>query len=173
MPNTSFSRFSIDIITEGLPRITKPTWKQFKKHGLIQGGAWWHRRIARNKFTPAAARKYHYTRRKTKNIFTGQVRKTKKGRPLAPNGNPLVWSGRSQALGHQRRITVAKDIASVTSPIRQFNIKTPFRADPRMNMRREYLSTTPGDNKKIRRVVEQAIRKKLVKHKKRVVVRGV
>ena len=162
------SRFEIKITSEGLPRITRSEIRKMKANGLGHAGEAWHTRIAQRKFTPAAAAKYHYTRRKTKNILKGTIRETKSGRKLAPSGLPLVWSGRSQLLGKLRTIKASSTRAVVRVPIRQFNIRRPKNADPKMDMLREYKSTTPSDDRILAKVARDQIRNLLSRNKKRV-----
>ena len=83
----------------------------------------WHETLRPKHFTPEGARAYRYAPRKTKRITEGTVRLDHKKRPLAPNGNPLVWSGRSRALSRQRRIVATHKYARVVMPVRALNFK--------------------------------------------------
>lgn len=107
----------------------------------------WHTTYSQFKFTPAAARKYHYNERHTKVIRAGRVRRDKRGRPRAPSGNPLTWSGISKALAKQKTIKASKRRSSVRSPVRAFNWRPP--KNPKIDMRWEYTRVLASEERKL------------------------
>ena len=126
----------------------------------------WHRRFGGpNKFTATAARRYRYTRRKTKDVFSGRVRKAKGGRALSPDPRPLVWSGRSLALSRQYKVHAVNrggtQRLSVTYPIRAFNFRTKYNQG--LNMRAEFTAVLPSEIDQIGRSVQREFESKLRK----------
>lgn len=96
----------------------------------------WHENLRARHFTNEGARVYRYAKRKTKEVTTGQIKTTRRGRKLAPIGLPLVWSGTSFSLSKIGTFHAKEKTSWVTMPVRAFNFKPP--GNPTLNMREEF-----------------------------------
>jgi len=134
----------------------------------------WHDRHSQFKFTPAAARKYNYAARRTKNVRTGRILRKRAGRvAIAPNGNPLTWTGRSKALARIRRIRANSKRSSVNSPIRVFNFKPPGNkalGQPGRTMRDEYTRVLPSEERQLGKDGERWLRRQFQSGKRNITV---
>lgn len=159
----------IQIKAVGLsPKITKRQIQKLKSATLRITAARWHDRYSQFKFTPAAARKYNYRERKTKYIRTGKVKRSKGGRPLAPNGNPLVWTGETRRLARFRKVTGNSKRSHVTSPISTLNRKPP--GNRLLNMRKEYTTVLPSEERQLGKDAEKFLRSQFRGGKKNIKV---
>lgn len=139
--------FSEIVITyDGPPKISRRDENEIKKKGMRRAPLFWHAEIRPTKFTPAGARRYRMGRRFTKDIYAGRVRRTRSGRPRAPSGNPLTWSGRTLARSRTNRITVTSTRARLIMPVNALNFRPPKNP---LNMRDEFIRTTRADEQAI------------------------
>lgn len=106
-------------------------------------GEQWHSRYSQVHFTAEGARRYHYTRRSTKDVVSGASKKTKRGKNRAPSGLPLVWSGRSRELARQKVVRATYKGCRVVSPVRVFNFIPP--RNKQLRMREEYTTVTASE----------------------------
>ena len=121
----------------------KDIYKELRLSMERIGQDWWSTAHT-FKFTPAAARRYNYAERFTKRVRTGRIRLDNRGRPRAPSGNPLEWSGISKALAKSRKIRATRHRARVTVPIRIFNRVTRGRhpKNPKLDLPSEWKAVT-------------------------------
>jgi len=160
--------FSINVTAKGLvPKISSSQINGLLTAGMKTLAVNWHAEYSQFKFTPAAARKYGYTKRRTKEVRTGKIKRGKRGGALAPNGNPLTWTGASRLLAKQKTFRASSVESSVTSPIRAFNFK-PKGAWPGLDMRKEYKTVLPGEQRSLGRKAEKALRNLFSKNKKNI-----
>ena len=150
-----------------IPKITPAQIAQLQTDGMAALAYGWHASYSPGKFTPAGARKYNYTKRRTKEVRTGRIKKSKSGRKLAPNGNPLVWTGRSRSLAKSKTVRASPTLSSVTSPIRAFNFK-PKGAYPGLNMRFEYKRVLQDEQQRLGKGAERVLRDRFSKSKKNI-----
>ena len=162
--------FKLQVTYRGLPRIKASDVNAMKRRAMAEVARTWHDDFASKKFTTAAARRYNYAPRFTKNVRTGQIKKSKKGRPLAPSGLPLVWSSRSRALQKVRRIKSTANKGVVSDGIRQFNVRRSPKSHPRLDMLKEYQKILPSEERTLALVARRVVREGFKKHKKRVQV---
>lgn len=162
--------FTIEIRQKGLlPRSSLSSIRRLKKAAMGIVAVRWHDTYSQFKFTPAAAAKYHYTERKTKHVRTGKIKRDKRGRPRAPSGNPLEWTGRSRALAHRRRVKANSKRSSVTSPIRAFNFRSE-KANAGLNMMREYKQVLPAEERVLAKAAERFMRRQFKSGKRNIQV---
>lgn len=164
--------FSIKITTRGLvPKISRDDIIRLKTSTMLSIAKAWHKRYSQFKFTTAAARKYNYTKRKTKDIRTGEVRRVKrgkfKGRRLAPTGLPLVWTGETRGLAKITTYKASSRKSKVTSPINKLNFR-PKGAYPNLNMRREYTRVLPSEERRLGKDAEKHMRSLFDRKKKNI-----
>lgn len=164
------------ITTTGLPKLRKADIRAAKKAAMWDVANQWHIQFKDLHFTPRGARRYRYAPRLTKFITQGLVRfkKGPKGRrvPMAPSGDPLVWSGRSKVLSVAKMIIAKSTWSRVTSPIRSFN--RPTIGNPRMppgTMVKEYRRIVPAEWRVLNKVASNSVARELKISKRRVVVR--
>lgn len=96
----------------------------------------WHANLRPIHFTSEGARRYGYGKRNTKEVRTGRVKRGRNGKPLAPTGRPLVWSGDSERLSMTAKFRATETTGTVTMPVRAFNWRPP--KNPTLNMRWEF-----------------------------------
>lgn len=158
--------YTVTVTYRGQPRLSR---QEFAEHlrdvNVVMAGAW-HNEFRPLHMTTQGARRYHYARRHTKEVTTGVVRKTKSGKPMAPSGLPLVWSGKSRLLSQLGRITGTTRGARITYGIRAFNFRNPHNP---INMREEYLRTLPKEQRRMasvggRHLVRRFARRSLLQY---------
>lgn len=160
------------ITTTGLPKLKRKTLRDAKRLSLWDVANQWHVRFSQIHFTPLGARRYRYAPRMTKIVTQGLVRKTRAGKPRAPSGNPLHWSGRSQALSRSKRIRATAKWSKVTSPIRAFNFAP--KGNPRLaggQMAKEYKRVLPVEQRDLQKVAVRSLSRELKIPRTRVTVR--
>ena len=128
-----------------------------RRSALWQVADAWHVRFRPIHFTVEGARRYNYRQRRTKRIRSGSIRKTKAGKPLAPSGLPLVWSGRSRVLSQQKKIRATKNWSKVTSPVRALNFRP--QGWPPGQMAKEYRTVVSRERRKLQSVATQTVAK--------------
>ena len=109
----------------------------------------WHKDNAARHFTTSGARRYDYGRRRTKNVRTGQVFKTRRGRPRAPSGLPLVWTGNTRTRAKVVFVRATSKRSSASMPIGKLNFRPP--GNPGLNMADEMKRVTRPERDKLRR----------------------
>lgn len=124
---------------KGLPKLEKKFENMLVQDTMRYIAFMWWRDFRPLHFTTAGARRYHYAARKTKNVFTGQPKRKKSGKPRAPDGRPLVWTGESMRSSQQKRIDSKPKWSSVVMPVRKLNFKP--KGNKTLNM--------PGELKKV------------------------
>lgn len=130
------SRYRINRTISGAAAATDKDRAKMRVHVMRWFVEDWHENLRPLHFTNEGARRYSYGRRHTKEVRTGQVKRDKKGRALAPTGRPLVWSGTSEQLAKIANFTAKETSSKVTMPVRAFNWKPP--GNPTLNMRWEF-----------------------------------
>lgn len=146
---------------------TRPEFRAARDRLIVEAwtvaGFAWHTRNRARHFTPEGAKKYHYSKRLTKEITKGKVKLIKRGRfkgtPRAPSGNPLEWSGRSKQLSARPRVKATKFGARVKYPIRAFNFKPP--KNPTLDMVGEFRQTTTAETHQIKQDAVKWLRARL------------
>jgi hypothetical protein len=108
----------------------------------------WHSKFYETHFTAEGARKYRYARRHTKEITAGSVKRTKSGRPRAPDARPLFWSGRSYERGKAYKVTATPDRSRVTMSVPALNFVQ--KTNP-IHMRAELEKVTASEEAELRR----------------------
>jgi hypothetical protein len=160
------------VTTRGLPRLPK-RYQNALIAKTMRGMAFgWWARYRPGHFTKAGARKYNYGKRHTKDVRRGRVKRTRGGRPRAPSGLPLVWSGRSLGLSQQKRLKGTPKKSHVTMPVRAFNFRPP--KNPQLNMRKEFTTVLTAERKNLERKGAKDLEQRLAKHRvqSRVTIRG-
>lgn len=113
----------------GLPRLPKRFQNEIVGKTMRHIAFLWWRDYRPIHFTPQGARKYHYGRRRTKDIFTGQPRRDKKTkRPMAPSGRPIHWFGDTERESKNKRIGGTSNKSYVTMQMRNLNRYKPKKA---------------------------------------------
>ena len=159
------------ITTTGFPAMTRSDLRTAKSAAMWDVANQWHIRFKDLHFTPQGARRYRYAPRITKIITQGLVR-MRHGRPRAPSGDPLVWSGRSRILSNAKKIRATSKWSRVTSPIRAFNFAP--KGNPRLRggqMVKEYRTKVPSEWATLNKVASNSVARELRISKRRVVVR--
>lgn len=160
------------IITTGLPKLRPKALRDAKRLAMWDVANQWHVRYSLLHFTPQGARRYRMVPRMTKIITQGLIRRTRSGKPRAPSGNPLTWSGRSKALSRSKKIRATATWSKVTSPIRAFNFAP--KGNPRLaggQMSKEYTRVQPVEQRDLQKVAVRSVAKELGIARTRVTVR--
>ena len=160
------------ITTTGFPAMTRSDIRNAKRSSMWDVANQWHIRFRPIHFTPRGARRYRYVPRITKVITQGLVRFSKSGRPRAPSGDPLVWSGRSRLLSQAKKIRATSKWSRVTSPVRALNFAP--KGNPRLQggqMVREYRTKVPSEWATLNKVASKSVARELNISKRRVVTR--
>jgi hypothetical protein len=160
----------IKIEAKGLtPKTSKSQIRTLKTVALKIIAKSWHDRYAAKKFTPAAAAKYNYAKRLSKEVRTGRI--TKIGRRMGKkgpiSGAPLVWTGdtRSRVTNAKNHITGNSKRSYAKYSARKLNFR------PRgINMRAEFTRVLKAEQKVIGRDGEKWIRQQFSKGKKNISV---
>jgi hypothetical protein len=139
----------VTVTTAGPPKIRRDALRRALKETFASIGKDWHDNYRPLHFTTEGARRYHYAARRTKEVTTGSIRRRKGGRPRAPSGLPLVWSGRSRTLSQSVSIRATYKGVRVVSPIRAFNFRPP--GNPNLDMRAEYTRVIGSELREIER----------------------
>jgi hypothetical protein len=161
----------IAIEQEGLiPKIGKRRIQQIKREALLHMAKRWHSRFHKDHFTAEGARKYHYRRRKTKDIQQGRIKKrSKKKYPGLTSGLPLVWTGATR--GTAQSSTTFKSTykqSHATAPLYTLNFKPGG-----INMRKEYTTVLQGEANKLAYDGQQNMRSHFRRKKKNISIRSI
>ena len=163
-------KVSIEITHRGSTPATvgKRQINRWKKEGL-RSMAWrWHNLFREQHFTSSGARKYRYTPRKTKHIFSGQV-KYFGGKPRAPDGRPLVWSGTSQQIATHTRVVATSKWSEARYQTRAFNFR-PY-LNPAINMNEEFTKVLGYELLNLTKNAEKVVRRRIRSYKRVLKVR--
>jgi hypothetical protein len=152
----------ITVKNRGIPQLKKKYLNVLIAKALGHIAFLWWKDIRPIHFTGAGARKYRYTRRATKDVFTETIKRKKKGKPRSPSGKPLVWSGRSFELSKQKRIKSTSKRSSVTMPVRAFNRRPPRNKQLRMN--EEFARILASETKSLEKQGSADLQKRLLKY---------
>lgn len=152
----------------GLPHLSKSAENRYVKLAMMHIAYLWWKLFRLLHFTPRGARMYRYRRRLTKDIFSGQPRRSRTGRPLAPNGDPLTWEGESKELSNRYRTGGTRNWAQVTMPVRAFNFKP--EGNKKLNMPEEFKTVLGSELNQLERNGAEFLTTALNKHNARRVV---
>lgn len=146
-----------------VPGMTSSQITDLYRQGLLHIARSWHASYSAFKFTSAAARKYNYAERRTKEIRRGRPKLSKKTRkPMAPNGLPLVWTGRTRATAKSSTTFGARGRVSwASAPLSVLNFKPGG-----IPMRYEYTLVLPSEQRLLGRAAEQMLRRRFERGKR-------